>query len=119
MKYRTLIHKYLNGELSDDEIKSFEEELSMDKDLKDQFLIERSLLTVIHQKGRENTIELFRNLEKEKQSQTGSRSSEAAFKRLRRAAFMHEEEIQTQPLPITNDTILRFLYDEDMEHTTD
>ena len=54
--YLQLIHKYLNGELSPEEILVFEKELETSKELRDALRVEKALLQGIEAAGDERNI---------------------------------------------------------------
>jgi hypothetical protein len=119
-----IILKYLNEEMSMDEISEFEQLLKENKELQREFLIERAILSAIRENGRQKTKDRISRIRTEEIITTTPRMSmpdEAIYKLGRRAAFMLNQGLNITSLPVSDDTINEFLSDDNdiIEHSVE
>ena len=112
-----LFERYLRNEMSDKEIDSFEKMLIVDTRLQNEFLMNRAIFIAAKSLGKKETLERFRKLESERSKivklSPHKSQSDIAFQWVKKAAFMHETEIGSSSLPISEETILDFMQKED------
>ena len=107
-----LFTEYQNGNMTKEEFASKINDLRDDPEAS----LEVHILHEIMELGREEIRERFRILDDERKSilmTPGKTESEIELELLSKAAFMHEDEIKKLSLPVTDDTIKKFLEDED------
>jgi len=112
-----LFEKYLSKEMKGEEIDSFEKILQTDSKLQREFLLNRSIYIAARDLGKKEILERFQGLEKERTKivrlSPEKSNSDIAFQWIKKAAFMHEAEIGSSSLPISEDTIIDFMLRED------
>ena len=105
-----LFERYLRNEMNDKEIDSFEK-------MQKEFLINRAIFIAAGNLGKEETLERFKSLELERSKivklSPEKSNSDIAFQWIKKAAFMHETEIGSSSLPISEETIIDFMQRED------
>ena len=112
-----LFERYLKNEMNDKEIDSFEKILLIDTRLQKEFLMNRAIFIAAGNLGKEETLERFKSLELERSKivklSPEKSNSDIAFQWIKKAAFMHETEIGSSSLPISEETIIDFMQGED------
>jgi len=112
-----LFDRYLRNAMSGKEIGSFEKMLLIDTKLQKEFLMNRAIFVAAKNIGKKETLERFRKLESERSKiiklSPQKSKSDIAFQWIKKAAFMHETEIGSSSLPISEETIIDFMQRED------
>ena len=111
-----LINKYLKKEMSQEEIKAFENELKRNRQMQKDFMIERSFYVAAQDAGRQKLRERFAKLETERKTinmMPYASKSDEIMKWVSKAAFMYQSNLNSTSLPITDETINDFLSDDE------
>jgi len=114
--YKDKLAKYLNKEMDQDEIVIFEQLLKEDPQLHNEFLIEKSIYSVIRESGRERIRNRFAKLEMERSLiDISPEKTEFQVRNewIAKAAFMHQADNSSSSLPVSDDTLKDFLSGED------
>ena len=113
---KSIFLKYLRKEMSQKEIKDFEDMLKNNPQLQNEFLVERSIFIAAINEGKERLRNRFARLEFErKQLELITDKSEFDLKSrwMGKAAFMHGFDVKIASLPVTDETLRDFLSDDD------
>ncbi len=120
--YHKNILKYLKRGMDQSEVAEFEKTLKNDHQLQKDFLVERSIFIAAHDMGREKIRNRFTELEKER-SRLPISPEKTIFQLrnewIKKAAFMHQTNISTSSLPVSDDTLKDFLAGEDKENNNE
>ncbi len=116
--YKMKLLKYLKKEMSQKEIIDFEELLRKDSQLQKTFLLERATFIAAREVGRKELRNRFAKLEAErKKIELAPQMTPFEEKQqwMAKAAFMHQLNVSSSSLPVSDETLADFL-EEDEEN---